>query len=108
MDIIFITLALMSAVLTVLLIGGGIMWCIERITWKHLSIAGSLISTIVMLSATCYALWTAFGWWILAYIGASFIHGLFTGWFVFNHDRASFNRPIYRVGGGHDTPRLHR
>ena len=61
MDILFLTVALMSAVLFTLLLGGGIYWLIEHLTWKFVVVASSLISTIAMLSATCYALWVAFG-----------------------------------------------
>jgi len=108
MDILFLTVALMSAVLFTLLLGGGIYWLIEHLTWKFVVVASSLISTIAMLSATCYALWVAFGWWMFTYIAGACIHGLFAAWLAINHDRASLNRPIYRVGGGDATSRLHR
>lgn len=108
MDILFLTLALMSAVLFALLLGGGIFWILEHLTWKFVVVTGSLASTLLMFGTTGYALWVAYGWWMFAYIAGACIHGLFIAWLMTNHDRPSLNNPIYRVGGGNATSRLHR
>lgn len=108
MDTLFLVILLMSTVLTVLLIGNGIVWCLEHLTWRRALIGFSLIITIGILTATAYALWIAFGWWWIAYIGISLTHGFCINWYVFHANKPFLDQPILKIGDENVTPPLHR
>lgn len=108
MDTLFPTLLTICITCLLLGIAGGFVWLIEHTTWKHVIITFSLISTIFMTGAGLYAYWKVFGWWCLALIALAIVHGSVVAWFTFNSEKPFLNRPIYKVGGGSVTPRLHR
>jgi len=106
MDTLFLTILMITVTCLVLGLAGGIVWCIERITWNHISIALTLITTIGSTIAGFYAYWHTYRWWTFALIALAIAHGFYISWYTSNSEK--LNRPIYRVGGGDVTPRLHR
>lgn len=108
MDTLFLISLGVTAIAALFWIAHAIMWVFERITWNHLIMTSSLLITISLLFATGYAFWHTFGGWCIPLVMVCIAHGLAGSWMMFNSSKPSLNRPIFRVGGGHASPRLYR
>jgi Ca2+/Na+ antiporter len=106
MDTLFLTIMFLLVTISLLGIAAGIVWVLEHTTWKHVSIGLSFITTVGSIAASIYAYWQAFGWWTFAMVAFAIAHGFYITWYMSNSEK--LNQPIYRVGGGRATPRLHR
>lgn len=106
MDTLFLTILLFLATVIALGFASAVLWIIERTTWKHISLALTFSTTIGSIVAATYAYWQTYRWWTIAIIILSIAHGFYISWYTSNSEK--LNRPIYRVGGGHASPRLHR
>lgn len=106
MDTLFLTILMITITCLVLGLVGGIVWCIERITYRHISLTLTFLTTLGSIFAAGYAYWQTYRWWTFALIALAIAHGFYISWYMTNNEK--LNRPIYRVGGGDVTPRLHR
>lgn len=100
MDTLFLTILAVIAMCSVIAFLGIIEWVLMRITRTHLYMITSLTSTLGLTWMFGYALWTTFGWWSLAILIYSSIHGILNGWILTNGVPKNWDSPIYRETNG--------